>query len=238
MGCVLSSPRTSAVDPTVQVSPATKMEIKGLFNTDAATQYVATTDHFQDGTWPPERTTRAEVGEQDTFVQSALLLGVETCGKGPQKESLLRRWCFSGCRDLRIQPREDQGLGSSLSLVPLRALKRRLFSSGSALAKFGFITVPGGRGGWGPAGLSRPCLQEAPMRSSNTRSSGRWTGPGFCVTRLSSCRSLKQRTTPATLTVSRDPGDGLCCPSLSEGGKGSLPGSPSQLDASPWAWSC
>ena len=128
MGCVLSSPRTSAVDPTVQVSPATKMGIKGLFNTDAATQYVATMDHFQDETWPLERTTRAEVGEQDTFVQSALLLGVETCGKGPQKESLLRCWRFSGCRDLRIQPREDQGLGSSLSLVPLRAVKRRLFS--------------------------------------------------------------------------------------------------------------
>ena len=28
MGCILSSPRTSAVDPTVQVSPATKMGIK------------------------------------------------------------------------------------------------------------------------------------------------------------------------------------------------------------------
>lgn len=80
---------------------------------------------------------------------------------------------------------------------------------GSALAKFGFITVPGGRGGWGPAGLSRPCLQEAPMRSSNTRSSGRWTGPGFCVTRPSSCRSLKQRTIPATSTVSRDPGSAV-----------------------------
>ena len=99
------------------------MVIKGLFNTDAATQYVPTMDHFQDKTWPLERTTRAEVGEQDTFVQSALLVGVETCGKGPLKESLLRSWGFSGCWDLRIQPRNDQGLGSSPTLVPLWALK-------------------------------------------------------------------------------------------------------------------
>ena len=96
MGYVLRSLRTSAVDPTVQVSPATKMVIKGLFNTDAATQYVATMDHFQDKTWPLERTTRAEVGERDTFVQSALLIGVETCGKGPRKESLLRSWASAG----------------------------------------------------------------------------------------------------------------------------------------------
>ena len=123
MGYVLRSLRTSAVDPTVQVSPATKMVIKGLFNTDAATQYVATMDHFQDKTWPLERTTRAEVGERDTFVQSALLIGVETCGKGPRKESLLRSWGFSRCWDLRIQPRKDQGLGSSPTLVPLWALK-------------------------------------------------------------------------------------------------------------------
>lgn len=33
-------------------------------------------------------------------------------------------------------------------------------------------------------------------------------------------------------------GPRLCCPTLSEGSKGSLPGSPSQLNASPWAWSC
>lgn len=128
MGCVLRSLRTSAVGPTVQVSPATKMVIRGLFNTDAATQYVAATDHFQDETWPLERTTSAEVGEQDTFVQSTLLVGVETCGQGPWKESLLRSWGFSGCWDLRIQPREDQGLGFSHTLVPLWALKRWLFS--------------------------------------------------------------------------------------------------------------
>lgn len=99
-GCVLRSLRTSAVDPTVQVSPATKMVIKGLFNTDAKPPSMCPlwiTFRIKLGHW---RGPRAEVGNRIHLCSQLCSAGVETVGKGPLKESLLRSWGFSGCWDL------------------------------------------------------------------------------------------------------------------------------------------